>query len=57
LIDTGDVLARIDARGVVAWHADNLGTIASVTQLAQPSARAISPSRGHALFCNCVSAT
>lgn len=39
LIDTGQVLARVDAGGAIAWHADNLGTMVSVTPLAQPAAR------------------
>lgn len=39
LIDTGQVLARVDAAGAIAWHADHLGKVVSVTPLAQPAAR------------------
>jgi hypothetical protein len=39
LVDTGQVLARFDASGTIAWRADGLGAIVSVVPLAQPAAR------------------
>jgi hypothetical protein len=39
LVDTGQVLARFDAAGAIAWRIDNLDTIVSVTPLGQPDAR------------------
>jgi hypothetical protein len=39
LIDTGRALARLDARGAIAWRVENLGAVVSVTPLAQPAAR------------------
>ena len=48
LIDTGQVLARLDAKGAVAWHIDHLGPLVSVTPLGQPAARYVPDPRNPA---------
>jgi hypothetical protein len=39
LVDTGDNLARLDGRGALVWQSSTLGAVASITPLAQPTAR------------------
>jgi outer membrane protein assembly factor BamB len=48
LIDTGQVLARLEADGTVAWQMNNLGTLLSVTPLSQPAARYVPDARAPA---------
>jgi outer membrane protein assembly factor BamB len=48
LLDTGEVLARIDPAGTITWRAEHLGRIASVTPLAEPAARYLPDPVGHA---------